>query len=201
MPRSNPSAEDPRVRRSRAAILDAALDELAERGFGAFAMDGVATRAGVARSTLYRLWRDRTSLVADAMETLNVQPGPRAGEGGSPRERIRELLLHLAAAMDGTRMSACLPAIIDGAERDPALRDLHHGYAARRRAALTEAVAAARESGVLGAHVDPDLASAALAGAVFYRRLMTDRPLGADEVDVLLESVLGPGSSDDAVLQ
>lgn len=201
MSRGNPRAEDPRVRRSRAAILEAALDELAERGYGAFAMDGVATRAGVARSTLYRLWSDRTSLVADAMETLNVQPGPRPGEHGSPRECIRTLLLHLADAMDGTRMSACLPAVIDGAERDPALRDLHHGYAARRRATLTDAIAAARDAGDVGPHVDPGLASAALAGAVFYRRLMTDRPLGADEVDVLLQSVLGPGSSRGAVLQ
>lgn len=193
MPRRNPDAEDPRVRRSRAAILEAALDELAERGFGAFAMDGVATRAGVARSTLYRLWRDRISLVADAMETLNVQPPARpAADAEPPRERIRTLLLHLAGAMDGTRMSACLPAVIDGAERDPALRELHHGYAARRRSALTEALAAARKAGAVGSHVDPELASIALAGAVFYRRLMTDRPLDAGEVEVLLESVLGP---------
>lgn len=185
--------EDPRVRRSRAAILEAALDELAERGFGAFAMDGVATRAGVARSTVYRLWRDRTSLIADAMETLNVQPAP--GPGGqpqAPRERIRTLVRHLAEAMDGSRMSACLPALIDGAERDHGLRELHHGYAARRRSALVTALADARDAGAIARHVDPERTAAALAGAVFYRRLMTERPLGIDEVDVLLESVLGP---------
>jgi AcrR family transcriptional regulator len=189
----NPGVEDPRVRRSRAAILEAALDELAERGYGAFTMDGVATRAGVARSTVYRLWRERTSLVADAMESLNVQPpAPSGAEPADPRERIRELLLHLAHAMSDSRMSACLPAIIDGAERDPALRELHHGYAARRRSALVAALARARDAGAVGEHVDPEQASLALAGAVFYRRLMTDRPLGTDEVDVLMESVLGP---------
>lgn len=190
MPERNP---DPRVLRSRAAILEAALDELAERGFGALTMDGVASRAGVARSTLYRLWRDRTSLVADAMEHLNVQPAPGAGAvSESPRERIRTLLLHLAAALAGSRVSDCLPALIDGAEREPAIAALHHGYAARRRSALVEAVAQAREAGAVGRHLDPELTATALAGAVFYRRLMTDRPLRADEVGVLLESVLGP---------
>ena len=92
-------------------------------------------------------------------------------------------------------MSACLPAIIDGAERDPALRDLHRGYAARRRSALVAALAEARGTGTIGSHVDPEQASLALAGAVFYRRLMTDRPLGISEVDVLVESVLGPDPS------
>lgn len=184
---------DPRITRSRAAILEAALDELAERGYGAFAIDGVAQRAGVARSTVYRLWRDRTSLIADAMETLNVQPASGPEGEMEPRQRVRALLVHLAEAMDGSRMSACLPAVIDGAERDPALRDLHHGYAARRRSALVAALSDAREAGVVGAHVDPEQASLALAGAVFYRRLMTDRPLETEEVDVLLESVLGPG--------
>ena len=186
---------DPRVTRSRAAILEAALDELAARGYGAFAIDGVAQRAGVARSTVYRLWRDRTSLIADAMETLNVQPAAGPGdedEATQPRARIRVLLRHLATAMDGSRMSACLPAVIDGAERDPTLRELHHAYAARRRSALVSALAAAREAGAVADHVDPEQASLALAGAVFYRRLMTGRPLGLDEVDVLLESVLGP---------
>ena len=62
---SNPV--DPRITRSRHAVLDATLAELAERGYGAFAIDGVATRARVARSTVYRLWSDRVVLVADAM--------------------------------------------------------------------------------------------------------------------------------------
>ena len=65
---------DPRVRRSRDRVLTAALAELAERGYGGFTIDGVASRAGVARSTIYRLGHDRLSLVAAAMDLLNVQP-------------------------------------------------------------------------------------------------------------------------------
>ncbi len=182
---------DPRILRSRRAILEAALAELAERGYGGFAIDGVATRAGVARSTIYRHWPDRTALIADAIDALNVQPEAGPADAESPRERISALLHHLSDAMRTSPVSACLPALIDGAERDGALRRLHHRYSDRRRAALVAAIAAAIEAGELRDDIDPELAATALAGAIIYRRLMTGRPLPADEVDPLIDTVLG----------
>lgn len=182
---------DPRILRSRRAILEAALAELAERGYGAFAIDGVATRAGVARSTIYRHWPDRTALIADAIDALNVQPEAGPADAESPRERISALLHHLSDAMRSSPVSACLPALIDGAERDGALRRLHHRYSDRRRAALVAAIAAAIDAGELRDDIDPELAGTALAGAIIYRRLMTGRPLPADEVHPLIDTVLG----------
>lgn len=183
---------DPRVTRTRALVRGAALEELAAKGYGAFTIDGVARRCGVARSTIYRLWSDRTALVADAMEALNVQPPPRPPEEETPRERITAIVGHLADALAGSPASDCLPAMVDGAERDPDLRALHHAYADRRRAALVAAVRAARDAGDVPTHVDPELAAQALAGAVFYRRLMTPRPLARVEVEPLVATVLGP---------
>ncbi|MGH3362239.1 MAG: TetR/AcrR family transcriptional regulator [Nocardioides sp.] len=183
---------DPRVQRSRATVLAAALEELADRGYGAFSIDGVARRSGVARSTIYRLWGDRTSLVSEAMEELNVQPGPRPAGDESPRERVVALIGHLASAMRGSPVADCLPAMVDGAERDPAVRRLHHAYNERRRSALTAAVASARDSGAAHPDVVPELAAQALAGAVIYRRLMTARPLTDAEVEPLVATVLGP---------
>ena len=183
---------DPRITRSRRAVLDAALAELAERGYGAFTIDGVATRAGVARSTIYRLWPDRAALVADAIESLNQQPPPRPVDDETSRDRIVALVNHLSRAMRNSPVAACLPALIDGAERDPVLRRLHHGYNDRRRHALVVAVAAAVEDGEARSDIDPDLAATALAGAVIYRRLMTGRPLRSGEVVPLVDTVLGP---------
>jgi AcrR family transcriptional regulator len=193
MPADQPR-RDPRVDRSRTVVLAAALEELAERGFGAFTIDGVAKRCGVARSTVYRIWGNRTALVSEAMETLNRQPPARAAEAESPRERVAAILQHLAGAMRGSLVAACLPALVDGAERDATIRDLHHGYNDRRRAALVAAVAAAREAGEVRRDVDPELAAQALAGAIIYRRLMTGPPLAAREVEPLLTTVLGPAT-------
>lgn len=182
---------DPRVLRSRTAVLAAALDELAERGHGAFTIDGVARRAGVARSTVYRLWGDKHRLIADAIEALNTQPQRREPTSETPRERIEVLLEHLASALQSSKVSACLPALVDGAERDSTVRALLTDYSAQRRAALVAALAEARAHGSIGSHVDPEHAADALAGAVFYRRLLTDSPLHVDQIGPLVRSVLG----------
>ncbi len=191
MPEDTSDRTDPRIVRSRRAVLDAALAELAERGYGAFTIDGVATRAGVARSTIYRLWPDRARLVADAIDVLNQQPPPRPADGETPRARIAALVHHLSDAMRSSPVAACLPALIDGAERDRTLRRLHHHYNDRRRAALVTAIAAAVDSGDARSDIDPGLAAVALAGAVMYRRLMTSRPLRDGEVEPLIATVLG----------
>ena len=44
-------------------------------------------------------------------------------------------------------------------------------------------------------HLDPDLAAAALAGAVMYNRLMTATPLTPDAAESLTATVLGPRPS------
>ena len=191
MTASKTTPEDPRVIRSRAAVLAAALDELADCGYGKFTIDGVARRAGVARSTVYRLWNSKPALIAEAIENLNTQPQRREPDTETPHERIHALLEHLARALLSSKVSACLPALSDGAERDQTVRALHHGYSARRRAALVSALKEARDDGSIAGHVDPDLAADALAGAVFYRRLMTNRPMRAEQVDQLVLSVLG----------
>jgi AcrR family transcriptional regulator len=188
----NSNQQDPRVLRSRTAVLAAALDELAERGHGGFTIDGVARRARVARSTVYRLWSDKHQLVAEAIEALNTQPRRRDLATETPRERIDALLEHLVAALQSSKVSSCLPALIDGAERDQTMRALLHGYSSGRRSALVAALAEAREDGSIESHVDPEYAADALAGAVFYRRLMTDAPLRVEQVNPLLRSVLGP---------
>jgi AcrR family transcriptional regulator len=191
MPEPRTDRTDPRIIRSRRAVLDAALAELAERGYGAFTIDGVATRAGVARSTIYRLWPDRAALIADAMDELNQQPPPRPSDDETPRARIATLVQHLSAAMRSSPVAACVPALIDGAERDRTLRRLHYRYNDRRRAALVTAIAAAAEAGEARADIDPELAAVALAGAVIYRRLMTSRALQDHEVEPLIATVLG----------
>jgi AcrR family transcriptional regulator len=191
MPGPRTDRTDPRIIRSRRAVLDAALDELAQRGYGAFTIDGVATRARVARSTIYRLWPHRTALVADAIDELNQQPPPRPANDETPRARIATLVHHLSTAMRSSPVAACLPALIDGAERDRALRRLHYQYNDRRRAALVTAIAAAVEAGEARPDIEPELAAVALAGAVMYRRLMTSPPLRHDEVEPLIATVLG----------
>jgi TetR/AcrR family transcriptional regulator, regulator of autoinduction and epiphytic fitness len=182
---------DPRVERSQQVVRAAALAELAASGYGAFTIEAVAARAGVARSTVYRHWPDKLTLLIDAFSALNVQPG-REPDDRPPRERIVELVDHLVAAMRDPLRSAWAPALSDAAERDPVVRELHHRINAERRRTLVEAIRAAVETGAVVPPVDPELAALALAGAVIYARTMTPTPLDADQVPALVDLVLGP---------
>jgi AcrR family transcriptional regulator len=55
--RRNPATE--------AAILAAAREVLAERGFGGFSIDEVARRAGAGKPTIYRWWPSRADLLLE----------------------------------------------------------------------------------------------------------------------------------------
>ena len=66
---------DPRIERSRQVIFRGALDELGEIGYGGFTIELVAARAGVGKSTIYRHWSDKLSLIADAFQTFH-EMGP-----------------------------------------------------------------------------------------------------------------------------
>ena len=171
-------------------MLTAALEELAAVGYAAFSMESVAARAGVGRSTLYRHWNDRVQLIGDALEALNVQPGPAPHLPEEPRARVEQLLGHLCDVLRRPPISGVVPALVHAAEQTETARRFFHAYSARRRLALLEAVRAGVEAGVFRA-VDPDLATDALSGAVFYRRLMTGRPVSAADVPDLVATVLG----------
>ena len=62
MPTRLDKAEDPRVTRSRALILEAASETFLELGYDGASVDDVAARAGVAKRTVYNIYRDKEAL-------------------------------------------------------------------------------------------------------------------------------------------
>jgi TetR/AcrR family transcriptional regulator, regulator of autoinduction and epiphytic fitness len=187
------TTEDPRVERSRRIVLQAALDELGAVGYGAFAIESVAARAGVGKSTIYRHWPYKLALIADAFETFHVEMVPSV-ETGSVRERVTRLVRHVAEIVVDSTFSICIPALIEGAERDPRVRAFHHRYSTARRQSLIDIIAEGLATGELPAHLDPELATLALLGPIFYRRLMTSEPFDPARASALVDTVFGPAT-------
>jgi TetR/AcrR family transcriptional regulator of autoinduction and epiphytic fitness len=182
---------DPRIERSRQVILAAALSELGEIGYGAFTIESVAARAGAGKSTIYRHWPDKLTLIADAFETLHQQRGPDLS-GGSLRDKLVRILAHVAEIVADSPFSNCLPAMIDAAERDPALRRFHHRFQTETRRPLVALIASGIAGGDFPADRDPELVAEALLGAIFFRRLMTSDVFDAAQAGALVDTVLGP---------
>lgn len=62
----------PAADRTRTLILDAAVAEFEQYGFGRVALDDVARRAGVSRTTIYRRFANRDELVAAVIDRENA---------------------------------------------------------------------------------------------------------------------------------
>src|SRR5215210_7701524 len=54
------------------AILDAAVVEFEQHGFRRVALDDVARRAGISRTTIYRRFRNKDELIAAVIERENL---------------------------------------------------------------------------------------------------------------------------------
>jgi AcrR family transcriptional regulator len=173
---------DPRVTETRRRVHEAALGALVDVGYGGLTVDAIASRAGLARSTVYRHWSDVREIVVSALEARSTQPPARPAE--PPRARVVSLVAHLIEALSGAGGSLAI-ALAGAAEADRELARLHHADSARRFDALVTAVAESDPG------VDARLAASALAGAVAYRRMVLGEPLAVGDAEALVTTVLG----------
>jgi TetR/AcrR family transcriptional regulator, regulator of autoinduction and epiphytic fitness len=180
--------QDPRVERSRRVILEAALEELGQVGYGALTIEGVAARAGVGKSTIYRHWSGKLALVEDAFRTLKAQA--LIPLTGSVRERVTSFLEQVAQLTVQSTYSACMPALIEAAERDPQVRAFHCDFSAERRAVLVDVLRDAIAAGELPENADPDILADALIGPIVMRRLMFFEPFDPERVPALVDQIL-----------
>lgn len=185
-----PREQDPRVERSRRVILGAALDLLREMGYGGMNIEAVAARAGVGKSTIYRHWPGKLELVEDAIRTLKA--GLVLPPGDSVRARITALLQLAAANVADVTWSRCLPALIDAAERDPEVKDIHCRLAEQRRQVLIDLLADGVANGEISPPDDLGLLADCLFGPILVRRLLLHEPLSPDDVPHVVDLVLGP---------
>lgn len=63
----------PRSIQVHQAILKATLELLAELGYERMSIEGIASRAKVAKTTIYRRYRGKEELVADAIESVREE--------------------------------------------------------------------------------------------------------------------------------
>ena len=182
------SEPDPRIERSRDAIRQAAIEELAEVGYGAMTIESIAHRAGVGKATIYRHWRGKLDLLASALETLREDVV--APSDGTIRERVTTLLERLASHLSDSDLAACLPALVGAARYDDAIRDFQRDFSRERRQVLVDLIVEGVATGELDGGLDPVLVADALAGPLFYARLVAHQPFPPERVGRLVALVL-----------
>jgi AcrR family transcriptional regulator len=106
------------------AIRGAILQVLAESGYAGLTMDAVAAAAGVGKATIYRRWRTKSDLVADAVAELS-STSIDTPDTGSHEGDLRVLLRWLVGAVNGPLGAATL-SLLSALPHEPGLREAFH---------------------------------------------------------------------------
>ncbi|MFF4606604.1 TetR/AcrR family transcriptional regulator [Streptomyces sp. NPDC001339] len=171
------------------AIRAAVFEELAGVGFARMSIEGIARRAGVGKTAVYRRWRSKLHLVLDVTSAV-AAAGLPAPDTGSLRGDVRMLLEVASRALRHPMASQIIPDLLAEAARSPelaaalrtALHDSQEGVAAA-------VVARAVERGELPPDVDARLALDLLAGPLYWRLLVIRDDLPKGYLDALAGSV------------
>ncbi|MFJ8462337.1 TetR/AcrR family transcriptional regulator [Streptomyces swartbergensis] len=173
----------PRSTTADAAILAATREALVELGWSKLTLGDVATRAGVAKTTLYRRWAGKNELVVDAVAELFDEL--ELPDSGSLAADIEGVVLQFAAILARPEAKSGLMAVVAEATRDDALRErIRESVVDRQKRLVLEGRSRAQVRGELPPEPDPATASRTadlifdmVAGAVVHRTLVSGEPV------------------------
>jgi AcrR family transcriptional regulator len=178
----------PRSLAADTAILDATLEEYAERGFSAMSVDGVAARAGVGKATIYRRYASKLELVTAAMYTSAEQRA--ITDTGTLEGDLRALLRQLAEICLDPTIGAGIRHLVSDGQTAPELRAVHDEFLQHRRAGWKAALVRAIARNDLPPDLDLEIAVDLLTGPVTLRHLMTHMPIDDAFLDQVLDGFL-----------
>jgi TetR/AcrR family transcriptional regulator, mexJK operon transcriptional repressor len=137
--------EDPRVVRSRTAVLDAAAQIFLELGYHAVTVDQVAERAGVVKRTIYNLYGDKESLFRatilqsiDTAEKFSAALADDVRAVADPLAELPAIAARLAESVLTTRVLPLRRLLVMESARFP---DLVDEYRSRAPEAVMQALA------------------------------------------------------------
>jgi AcrR family transcriptional regulator len=162
---------DPRIERTRTAVIDIAVELLLEGGVYALTIEAIVQRSGVARSTIYRHWPSRNEVVADALRAL-IPEIPTPPVTGDLEFRLNTLLRAVVNQFADARYAAVVPAILDSAARDPELAEIRERFEDTQSAPLRRVLTDAVDAGELSPDTDVLEAAAQLVGPLFFRGIV-----------------------------
>ena len=183
--------------RSDRAILEAARALLAEVGVRGLTIEGVAVRSGVAKTTIYRRWRDKDELALAAVwhDVASGLQAPR--DVGDTREELRAFVEPVIAVLRAPLLSSVIRGLTSQIAENPELsRTYREELVEPRLAQLKAVVDRGFERGDLRPDTDVRLAHELLVGPAFYRLLYSGQPIDDGLATGVSEAVLGAFASD-----
>jgi AcrR family transcriptional regulator len=182
------------------AILDAAIQVVAEEGYDRASIESIAHRAGVGKPTIYRRWHSKRDIVVDALARLSDDIEVPAE--GTVRGRLTAFVERVWARASHSRTdrTTLIAQVMGEIHRSPELRDaVRETFVARRRERIAALVREGIDQGDIDPGVDVDVAVGLILAPLLARKLVTggkiSGAIGRTIVDLVFEG-LAPRSFD-----
>jgi AcrR family transcriptional regulator len=182
-----PPGGNSRTQRTDAAILAATRELLAERGVAALTIEGVAERSGVAKTTIYRRWRDKDELalavLIDSTESIRTPP-----DVGDTR---KELLTFVNTATRVITESGAFAGLASEIATRPELAQTYQERVVKLRLAeIGEVIARGIQRGDLRPDTNVRLVHELLVGPRIYRLLFSGAALDRRHAAAVVDAVM-----------
>ncbi|MFF4114660.1 TetR/AcrR family transcriptional regulator [Streptomyces sp. NPDC001714] len=158
------------------AIRAAVFEELAAVGYARMSIEGIARRAGVGKTAVYRRWRSKLHLVLDVVSALAVMGLP-VPDTGSLEGDLRLLYEVTSRALRHPVASQIIPDLQAEAARNPDIAEaMQKTLREGQEGVASKIIEAAQRRGELAEGLDDDLAMDLISGPLYWRSVVIRTP-------------------------
>lgn len=176
--------------RAHEAILEATRELLVAGGVHGLTVEGVAARAGVAKTTIYRRYRSKDELALAVLVDM-VEHVASVPDLGDTRAELVGFVDRAVKILRSTLMGRVMQGLVSDLATDPELaRAFRERVVALRVAELQRLIERGIERGDLRPDADYQLVNELLFGPVYYRLLLSGAPLDDNLAERIVSSVL-----------
>ncbi len=168
----DPHTDDPRVERTRAAVIKAAAELLMAGGPDAVTHARVAAEANVSRTTVYKHWPTRPDLLRSTIEELGKSVPSPANLIGDLRTDLGYLLGGLAEHLRDEPHARLIGMMMARAPSDDAVAAVRDEMVDDVERIFDEVIATAVAGNELRDDLDSELALASIVGSLLFIRFM-----------------------------
>ena len=176
---------------ARRKTLEAARELIVEKGVVNLTIEDVAARSGVAKTTIYRHWPERTALIVDTVNAMFEHL--RTPDTGSLRGDLEAFFGAVMKNDLSGHVGNVMPAIIEAADRDPEMAYLLDRIGSERERVCRTIIERALERGELRPEI-ADIGLEALIGVtvgpIVFQKIVRRRKLTPEYVNACLDVVI-----------
>jgi AcrR family transcriptional regulator len=184
---SSPRSDDPRVERTRTAVIEAASDLLVAEGPGAITHVNVASAANVSRTTVYNHWPTREDLLRATIDSVGRVRPDESDLVGPIRADLDTLCEHLIDDLIDDQRAPMIANMMERALHDATVVTVRNEFVTVVEQAFGVAFDRAIERGELRADIDVHRSLASIIGSFLFARFMSsdgfDRAYADDVLD------------------